>query len=67
MPDDGRPIKTSPSCKLEPVISFPFGSHPKAVPDRSSSLTIPGRLAVSPPARVTFALLHASANERPIA
>ena len=55
----------SPSLRLAPVISAPFSSQPSAVPDRSNSVTMPGRLAVSPPASVTLALLQASARLAP--
>ena len=36
-----------------------------AVPDKSNSVTIPGNVAVSPPAKVTLALLQASARDLP--
>ena len=41
--------------------------NPSAVPERSSSVTIPGSEAVSPPASVTFANSHALASEAPTA
>ena len=66
MPLLGSPISTSPTSKFSPVISSPLGNQPKAVPDKSSSVTIPGSVAVSPPANVIFALLQASASDAPM-
>ena len=55
----------SPFWIPTPVIAPPFGNQPSAVPDKSNSVTIPGNVAVSPPARVTLALLQASARDLP--
>ena len=59
MPEEGIPIRTSPEIILSPVNWSPFGNHPKEVPDISNSLTISGSEAVSPPAKLTFAILAA--------
>ena len=46
-------------------MASPFFKYPRAVPDKSNSVTMPGSEAVSPPARVTRARRQASANEAP--
>ena len=65
MPLLGKPIRMSPHSRRSPVIASPLGNHPKAVPDISSSLTIPGRVAVSPPASVTLDLEQPSERDSP--
>ena len=58
-------MSASPACIFSPVIASSFGNQPRAVPERSSSLTIPGRDAVSPPASVTRARAAASERDAP--
>ena len=67
IPEDGSPISTSPDFNCSPVIAESLSRNPRAVPERSSSVTIPGSEAVSPPASVTLANSHAFASEAPTA
>ena len=53
-PEAGSPMSTSPSWRCSPVMACPWATS-RAVPERSSSVTMPGSEAVSPPASVTRA------------